>query len=116
MEVEFRVNSDHFSWDDVAFPEAIEKYTSLFWPFGREGRARNKLEEKQEELLAKHGIKEESHMGITTLVVNGVETEEEAESKMEDLKKDIEAYYQQEFAIEEPFEYSQRDKSKMASR
>lgn len=113
MKFEYRVNSDHFSWDDLAFPEAIDQYTTPFWPFGRQSRAREKLEEKQQQLLEKHGIEKQTHMGITTLVVPDVEDEEQAKNKMEDFKDDVENFYQEEFGIEQSFEYSTRDQVKV---
>lgn len=112
MEVEYRIHSDHFSWDDLALSKAINKYTSAFWPFGREGRARKKLKEEREKFLDKHGIEKESHLGITTLVVKNAENFEQAEEKMEALKRDIEKFYKEEFGIDEPFEYSVREPSK----
>ena len=113
MKFEFRVNSDHFSWDDLAFPEAVDQYTSKFWPFGRQGRAREKLLEEQNRLLEKHDIEKETHMGITTLIVDNVENKEDAIDKMNRLKDDIEEMYSEEFGIEQPFEFKEKERTKV---
>ncbi|MFB6290451.1 MAG: hypothetical protein ABEJ25_01805 [Candidatus Bipolaricaulia bacterium] len=111
MEVKFRVDSDHLGWDDPAIEPAIDKYTSPLWPFGRREKAQQKLETKQEELLDKHGVEEDSHLGVTELKVDGVETEEEAWEKIEAFKEDINQYYREEFDLDEPIEISIRERS-----
>jgi len=111
MQVEYRVNSGHFgmSSEDPAFPEAVNKYTSLLWPFGRYERAKDKLEEKREELLNKHGLEVEGALGAPKIVVDGVEDEEEAKSRMNQFKKDIEEFYREEFDVNEPFEFIRKN-------
>ncbi len=111
MEVEFKILSDHLSWEDPAIEPAMEKYTSSLWPFGRRGKAQAKLKEKQEEILERHGIEEDSRLGMTLLVVNGVETEGEAKSKVNDFKEDIDNFYQEEFNLDEPIEVSIRNRT-----
>ena len=111
MEVEFRVNSDHLGWDDPAIEPAIEKYTNPLWPFGRREKAQQKLEEKQRELLERHGIEEDSHLGVTVLKVDGVENEEQARDKIEALKKEMEQLYREEFDLEAPMELSTRERT-----
>ncbi len=110
MKVEYRVESDHFKINDAAFPEAISEYTNPFWPFGRKARAKEKLDDKQEELLDKYGIVKESRLGITNLIVEDVESEEEANKIMEDFKEEIDRFYENKFGVEETFEYSVREK------
>ncbi|MBS3766318.1 hypothetical protein KGY71_07335 [Candidatus Bipolaricaulota bacterium] len=58
MEVEFKAESDHFSREDPAIEPAIDKYISALWPFGRRHKARQKLEERQTELMEDHGIED----------------------------------------------------------
>lgn len=110
MRVEYGVESDHFKLNDAAFPEAIDKYTSPFWPFGRKARAKEKLEDKQEELLEKFDIIKKSRLGITKLIVKDVEDEEEANQIMEDFKEEIDDLYREEFGVEEPFKYSVKER------
>lgn len=109
MEVEFRVESDHLGWDDPAIEPAIEKYTSPFWPFGRRGKAQDILEEKQNEILERNGIEENSQLGVTVLKVEGVETEEEAREEIESFKEDIDQFYRDEFKLDRPLEISMRE-------
>lgn len=109
MRVEYGVESDHFKLNDAAFPEAIDEYTTPFWPFGRKARAKEKLEDKQEELLEKYDITKKSRLGITKLIVKDVEDEDEANQIMEDFKEDIDKFYKNEFGVEETFEYSVRE-------
>ncbi len=111
MEVEFRVNSDHLGWDDPAIELAIQEYTSPLWPFGRREKAQEKLEEKQKELLEKHGIEEESSLGVTVLKVDGVETEEEAWEKIRSFKENLDQFYQKEFGLDAPLEVEIRERS-----
>ena len=110
MEVEFRVDSDHLGWDDPAIEQAIQEYTSPFWPFGRREKAQEQLEEKQRSLLEKHGIQDDSQLGVTVLKVNGVETEEEARDKVESFKEDLDKFYREEFGLDEELEVSVRDR------
>lgn len=110
MRVEYRVESDHFKLNDAAFPEAIDKYTTPFWPFGRKARAKEKLEDKQEELLEKFDIIKKSRLGITKLIIKDVEDEEEANQIMDDFKEEIDDFYKEEFGVEEPFEYSVKER------
>lgn len=111
MEVEFRVNSDHLGWDDPAIDPAIQKYTNPLWPFGRREKAQEKLEGKQEELLKKNGIEKESHLGVTVLKVDGVETEEEARKKINSFKEDLDQFYLEEFELDAPLEVAIRERS-----
>lgn len=111
MEVEYRIESNHFGYNDLALEKAVEKYTSKLWPFGRYQRARETLEEKQTQLLKKHGIEKRRVLSSVSLVVTGVDSREEAERVMEDFKEDIDVFYQDEFKIDEPFEYSVRNGS-----
>lgn len=110
MRVEYRVEFDHFKLNDAAFPEAIDKYTTPFWPFGRKARAKEKLEDKQEELLEKFDIIKKSRLGITKLIIKDVEDEEEANQIMDDFKEEIDDFYKEEFGVEEPFEYSVKER------
>ena len=112
MEVEFRVNSDHLGWDDPAIEPAIEEYTNPLWPFGRREKAQQKLEEKQNEILEKHGMVEDSHLGVTVLKVNDVETEEEAWKKARAFKEDLDGFYRDEFDLDAPLEISIRERTK----
>lgn len=111
MEVEFRINSDHLSWDDPAIEPAIEEYTNPLWPFGRREKAQEELEEKQEELLNKHGVEEDSQLGITVLKVSGVETEEEAWEKVRSFKEDLDQFYREELGLDDPLEVEVRERS-----
>jgi len=111
MEVEFRVNSDHLGWDDPAIEPAIEEYTNPLWPFGRREKAQQELEEKQRELLEKHGVEEDSHLGVTVLKVNGVETEEEAWNRINAFKEDLDRLYREEFNLDAPLEVSTRERT-----
>ena len=111
MEVEFRVDSDHLGWDDPAIEPAIQEYTNPLWPFGRREKAQKKLEEKQEQLLEKHGIEDESSLGVTVLKVNGVETEEEAWEKVRSFKEDLDQYYREELDLDAPLEVSIRERT-----
>ncbi|MFB6215240.1 MAG: hypothetical protein ABEI54_05140 [Candidatus Bipolaricaulia bacterium] len=111
MEVEFRVVSDHLGWDDPAIEPAIEEYTNPLWPFGRREKAQEKLEEEQQRLLEKHGIEENSQLGVTGLKVSGVETEEEAREKVESFKEDLDQYYREEFDLDVPLKVSLRERS-----
>ena len=111
MEVEFRVNSDHLGWDDPAIEPAIDEYTSSLWPFGRREKAQEKLEEKQQELLDKHGIENDSSLGVTVLKVNDVENEDEAWEKVEGFKEDLDQFYLEEFDLDEPIEISARERA-----
>ncbi len=111
MEVEFRVNSDHLGWDDPAIEPAIDEYTSSLWPFGRREKAQEKLEEKQQELLDKHGIENDSSLGVTVLKVNDVESEDEAWEKVEGFKEDLDQFYLEEFDLDEPVEISARERA-----
>ncbi len=111
MEVEFRVNSDHLGWDDPAIEPAIDEYTSSLWPFGRREKAQQKLERKQEEILDKHGIKNDSQLGVTVLKVDGVEDEDEAWDKIEAFKEDLDQFYREEFDLDAPIEISARERA-----
>jgi hypothetical protein len=111
MEFEFRVDSDHLGWDDPAIEPAIEEYTSPLWPFGRREKAQQELEEKQRGLLEKHGVEEDSHLGVTVLKVKGVEDEEQAWEKVESFKEDLESFYLDEFDLDAPLELSTRDRA-----
>ena len=110
MRVEYRVESDHFKLDDAAFPEAINEYTSPFWPFGRKARAKEKLEEEQENLLDRYNIIKKNRLGITKLIVKNVEDADEANEIMEDFKEDIDNFYENEFGVGQPFEYSIKER------
>lgn len=109
MDVEFKVSSEHLGYKDLAIDEAIDKYTSPFWPFGREGRARKKLEEKQKEILEKHDVEDVGRLGITKLVVRDAETKDEAEERMESFEEDLEKFYKDELGLEEPLKYKLSD-------
>ncbi|MBS3766180.1 hypothetical protein KGY71_06635 [Candidatus Bipolaricaulota bacterium] len=111
MEVEFRVNSDHLGWDDPAIEPAIQEYTSPLWPFGRREKAQAVLEEKQKELLEKHGIEEDSSLGVTVLKVSGVETKKEAWEVMKSFQEDIDKFYREEFGLDEPLEVAVRERT-----
>lgn len=106
MEFEYRVESEHLGYDDLALPKAIEKYTSPFWPFGKERRARGKLDKKQAEILDEHGIEMRTALGGRVSLILEEESKEKADEKMENFKEAIETFYQDDFGIEEPFEYS----------
>ena len=110
MEVEFRVDSDHLGWDDPAIEPAVQEYTSPLWPFGRREKAQNKLETKQQRLLEKHDLEEDSQLGVTMLKVDGVETEEEARDKVESFKEDLDDFYREEFDVDEELEVSIRER------
>ena len=111
MEVEFRVNSDHLGWDDPAIELAIEEYTNPLWPFGRREKAQQKLEEKQNQLLEKHGVIDDSHLGVTVLKVEGVESEEEAREKIEGFKDELDEFYRDEFGLDAPLDFSPRERT-----
>lgn len=113
MDAEFKVLSDHLSWEDPAIEPAIEEYTSSLWPFGRRGKAQAKLKERQEKILERHGIDKDSRLGMTLLEVNDVESEEEAKSKVNDFKKDIDNFYREEFNLDEPIEVSIRERAEV---
>lgn len=103
--MEYKVQSDHLSYHDPALEKAVEQYTSVWWPFGRRERASEKLEERQEEILQEFGIEKKGKLGATSLLVSGVESKQEAEEKMESLKDRIDGFYENEFGLDEPFEY-----------
>jgi len=111
MEVEFRVESDHLGWDDPGIDPAIDEYTNPIWPFGRREKAQEKLEEKQDELLEKHGIDKDRQLGITVLKVDGVETEEEAWDKIKSFQEDLGEFYKDELDTDAPIEISLRERS-----
>ncbi|MFW6104581.1 MAG: hypothetical protein ACOC6I_01925 [Candidatus Bipolaricaulota bacterium] len=111
MEVEFRVNSDHLTWDDPGIEAAMDEYTNPLWPFGRREKAYDVLEEKQNELLEKHGIEEDSQLGVTILKVDGVQSEDEAWEKIRSLKEDLDDYYQNKLDLDEPLEVAVRERS-----
>ncbi|MBS3788583.1 hypothetical protein KGY77_11160 [Candidatus Bipolaricaulota bacterium] len=111
MEVEFRVNSDHLTWDDPGIEAAVEEYTNPFWPFGRREKAQRALEEKQNKLLEKHGIEEDSQLGVTILKVDGVQSEDEAWEKVRSFKEDLDDYYQNELDLDEPLEVAVRERT-----
>ena len=102
MEVEFKVESDHLSRDDPAMGAAIAEYTSSLWPFSRRSRAHRELEEKQEELLEKHGIEEVAQLGTKILKVKDVESEEEAWEVINSFKAELDQFYREEFDLNAP--------------
>ncbi|MFP4136224.1 MAG: hypothetical protein ACLFN7_05845 [Candidatus Acetothermia bacterium] len=114
MEVEFRVESEHLGWEDPAIEAAVDKYTNPLWPFGRRGKAQEKLEERQDELLEKNGVIKDRQLGITILKVDGVETEEEAWDRVKGFQEDLNQFYQDELGIDTPLEVSLRERSTVA--
>jgi len=110
MKVEFKVLSDHLSWDDPAIDAAMDEYTSSFWPFGRREKAQEKLEEKQQEVLERNGVEQNSRLGMTVLEVKDAESEEKAQEKINSFKEDLEILYREEFDLDEPVEITMRDR------
>lgn len=111
MEVEFRVESDHLGWDDPGVEAAVNEYTNPLWPFGRREKAQEQLEQRQDELLEKNGVEKDRQLGITILKVDGVETEEEAQEKIQSFQEDLNQFYQDELGLDAPIEVSLRERS-----